>query len=210
MSEFFNLKRGCRQGDAISPYIFILCAEILGKMVRDNEIITGINISGKKFRLSQYADDTQLFLDGTEQSLKETLNVLKLFYLMSGLKINVEKTRAIWIGSLSHSNRQLCKEYKLDWSQGSFKILGVNFTAEVFDIWDVNTEQIYTSIESICKKWSKRKLTLIGRITLIKSLALAKFVHLFLALPNPRGELVKKLENFYGILAQTELKGVLS
>ena len=41
---------------------------------------------------------------------------------MSGLKINVEKTRAIWIGSLSHSNKQLCKEYKLDWSHGSFKI----------------------------------------------------------------------------------------
>ena len=81
--------------------------------------------------LGQCADDTQLFLDGTEQSLKETINVLKLFYLMSGLKINVEKTRAIWIGSLSHSNRQLCKEYKRDWSQGSFKLLGVNFTAEV-------------------------------------------------------------------------------
>ena len=89
----------------------------------------------EKNRLSQYADDTQLFLDGTEQSLKETLNILKLFYLMSGLKINVEKTRAIWIGSLGHSDRQLCKEYNLDWSQGSFKILGVNFTAEVFDIW---------------------------------------------------------------------------
>ena len=76
MSEFFNLKRGCRQGDPISPYIFILCAEILWKMVRENEIITCIKINGKEFRLSQYADDTQLFLDGTEQSLKETLNVL--------------------------------------------------------------------------------------------------------------------------------------
>ena len=95
MSEFFNLKRGCRQGDPISPYIFILSAEILGKMVRENEIITGIKINGKEFRLSQYADDTQLFLDGTEQSLKETPNVLKIFYIMSGLKINVEKTRAI-------------------------------------------------------------------------------------------------------------------
>ena len=95
MSEFFNLKRGCRQGDPISPYIFILCAEILGKMVRENKIITGIKINGKEFRLIQYADDTQLFLDGTEQSLKGTLNVLKIFYLMSGLKINVEKTRAI-------------------------------------------------------------------------------------------------------------------
>ena len=60
----------------------------------------------------------------------------------------------------------------------------------------------------------KKKLTLIGRITIIKSLALAKFVHLFLALPNPPGELVKILEKyfiiFYGILAQIELKGVLS
>ena len=116
---------------------------------------------------------------------------------MSGLKINVEKTRTIWIGSLSHSNRQLSKEYKLDWSQGSFKILGITFTAEVFDKWDVNIEQIHTSIESICKKWSKRKLTLIGRITIIKSLALAKFVYLFLALPNPPRELVKKLEKIF-------------
>ena len=182
-------------------------------MIRENEIITGVNINGKEFRLSQYADDTQIFFDGTEQSLKETLNVLKKFYSMSGLKINVEKTRAIWIGSLSHSNRQLCREYKLDWSQGALKILGVTFSVEVFDIWDVNTEQIYNSIESICKNWSKRKLTLFGRITIIKSLALAKFIHLFLALPNPPVELIKKLEfffiNFFGTLAKIELKEVL-
>ena len=87
MSEFFNLKRVCRQGDPISPYIFILCAEILGKMIRDNDIISGIHINGKEFRLSQYADDTQLFLDGTERSLRETLNILNLFYSMSGLKL---------------------------------------------------------------------------------------------------------------------------
>ena len=197
MSGFFNLKRGCRQGDPISPYIFILCAEILGKMIRDNDIISGIHINGKEFRLSQYADDTQLFLDGTERSLRETLNILNLFYSMSGLKINIEKTRAIWIGALSHSNEQLCKDNKLDWSQGAFKILGVNFSVEVFDIWDLNTGQICNNIEAICKNWSKRKLTLFGRITIIKSLALAKFVHLFLALPNPPGELIKKLEQIF-------------
>ena len=116
ISEFFNLRRGCRQDDPISPYVFILCADILGKMVRDSKSISGIKINEKEFRLSQYADDTQIFLDGTEKSLKETLNILKTFYIMSGIKINVGKTRAIWIGSLSNSNRQLCKEYKLDWS----------------------------------------------------------------------------------------------
>ena len=84
------------------------------------------------------------------------------------------------------------------------------FTAEEFNIWDVNTEKFIKNIEYICKQWSKRKLTLFGRITIIKSLALAKFIHLFLALPNPPGDLVKKLEKkmffliFYGILGLIE------
>ena len=47
MSDFLNLKRGCRQGDPVSPYIFILCAEILGKMLRTHENVKGINLNRK-------------------------------------------------------------------------------------------------------------------------------------------------------------------
>ena len=47
MSNFYGLRRGCRQGDPISPYLFILYAEILGKMVRKNKEIKGISINGK-------------------------------------------------------------------------------------------------------------------------------------------------------------------
>ena len=79
MSDFFNLKRGCRQGDPISPYISILCAEILGKMIRNNKDIKGIKINDKEFKLSQYADDTQLLLDGSEIPLKEALGTLKQY-----------------------------------------------------------------------------------------------------------------------------------
>ena len=134
MSDFLRLKRGCRQGDQILPYIFILCAEILGQMLHNNKILKGINIDNREFLLSQYADDTQVFLDGSEKSLREALMILDTFYKMSGLKINVEKTKAIWIGSLSHSENRLCQRYKLDWTQGPFKILGVVFTTEVFNI----------------------------------------------------------------------------
>ena len=62
-----------------------------------------IPLNNREFLLSQYADDTQIFLDGSEKSLREALLILDTFYKMSGLKINVEKTKAIWIGSLSHS-----------------------------------------------------------------------------------------------------------
>ena len=131
MSDFFYLKQGCRQGDPISPYIFILCAEILGKMIRNNKDIKGIHINNKEFKLSQYADNTQLLLDGSEISLKEALRTLKQYYIMSGLKINVDKTRALWIGSLSNSEKTLCDEYPLDWSQEPLKALGVVLTPSV-------------------------------------------------------------------------------
>ena len=197
LSDFLKLKRGCRQGDPISPYIFILCAEILGKMIRKNEKLKGITINGKEFRLSQYADDTQIFLNGTEESLRETLSVLDMFYHMSGLKINMEKTRAIWIGAHSNSTAQICRNNRLDWSQCPFKILGVTFTTEVFDIWNVNSNEVLIKIENLCKKWAKRKLTIPGRITIIKSLAISKFTHLFLALPNPPEDLIKRLDFFF-------------
>ena len=140
MSEVFNLRRGCRQGDPISPYLFILCAEILGKMIRKNNDIKGIIINDKEYKLSQYADDTQLILDGTEKSLKAALDILKTYYIMSGLKINVDKTRALWIGSSCGSSGKLCEEYALDWSQEPLKILGVTFSPLVFNIWDLNVQ----------------------------------------------------------------------
>ena len=113
---------------------------------------------------------------------------------MSGLDINLEKTRAVWIGSMCKSSKTMCKQFNLDWEQRPIKILGVIFTAEVFDIWDQNSDIILEKINSMIKTWSRRKLILIGRVTIIKSLTLSKFAYLFLALPNPPGSLVKSLE----------------
>ena len=77
------------------------------------------------------------------------------------------------------------------------KILGVTFTTNVYDIWDFNSIDVLNKVKSILTNWSKRKLTLFGRITIIKSLALSKFVSLFLSLPNPPVELIKELEVFF-------------
>ena len=70
-------------------------------MIQKNEKLKGITINGKEFRLSQYADDTQVFLNGTEESLRETLSVLDMFYHMSGLKINIEKKRELYGSELT-------------------------------------------------------------------------------------------------------------
>ena len=58
--QSFRVGRGCRQGDPLSPYLFVLCVEALGQMIRQNKNITGITIHQIQHILSQYADDTQL------------------------------------------------------------------------------------------------------------------------------------------------------
>ena len=197
MSDFFYLQRGCRQGDPISPYIFILCVEVLGQMIRNSKDVKGIVINNKEFKLSQYADDTQMFLDGSESSLKHALIILQKFYQMSGLKINLDKTKALWIGSMCNSTKILCKEFNIDWEQKPLKILGVIFSPLVFDIWEYNLDDVMKKVKNMINVWSKRKLTLIGRVTVIKSLMLSKFAYLFLALPNPPGDLITTLERMF-------------
>ena len=66
---YVRVFRGCRQGDTVSPYIFILCAEIFEKIIRNNYAIHRIIIDNKAYKISQYADDAQLFLNGSENSL---------------------------------------------------------------------------------------------------------------------------------------------
>ena len=98
-SSFFNIYRGCRHGDPLSPYIFILCAEILAHLIRKNDNVKGITVNNKEFLASQYADDTTLILDGSGESIKTCLSISKFYADTSGLHINMEKTRIIWIGS---------------------------------------------------------------------------------------------------------------
>ena len=74
----------------------------MGIRIRQNNNIKGIHIV-KELCLFQYADDTILFLDGTEKSLKSALDLLFQFSKFSGLKPNIGKTKAIWIGSMVES-----------------------------------------------------------------------------------------------------------
>ena len=89
-SPWFCVARGVRQGDPLSPYLYLICAEVLSIMLRQNPNIKGIKMHEKDIMLSQFADDTALYLDGSEQSFVEAVRLLKQFANMSGLNINFE------------------------------------------------------------------------------------------------------------------------
>ena len=98
-TSWFSVNRGCRQGDPISPYLFVLSVEILAIIIRENKNIKGIFIDDIEHKISQFADDAQLLNNGDERTFIETINVIHKFGKLSGLFLNTEKTQAIWLGS---------------------------------------------------------------------------------------------------------------
>ena len=55
-SHWFHVKRDTRHGDVLSPYLFLICAELLASMIRQNENIHGINILDEEILLSKFAE----------------------------------------------------------------------------------------------------------------------------------------------------------
>ena len=127
MSAFLNIERGCRQGDPLSPYLFVICAEFLATKIRKNKTIKGISINNIEFKISQYAYDTSAMLDG---SLNQTLEELSRFSKISGLNINFDKTQLVWIGSEKFSTRSIKAKWKLSWGNNQFKLLGILFNTD--------------------------------------------------------------------------------
>ena len=62
-SAWFDVKGDTRQGDPLSPYLFLICAEIFSQMIQQNKSIQGLKILDEELLASQFADDTTFFLD---------------------------------------------------------------------------------------------------------------------------------------------------
>ena len=183
-----------RQGDPLSPYLFIIGVEILSQAITSNPGIKGVFIEGNQFLLGQYADDTSIFIDGTEKSLKNVFNVLNNFELLSGLCTNYEKTQAVWIGVKRNSNDRIKTNKQLSWTNGNFKVLGVTLNANLSNLIEINFRDKIKECKELLNIWRQRNLTIIGKITIIKSLILSKFNHLFSFLPSPSLKIIKEIE----------------
>ena len=89
--------RGLRQGDPISPYLFLLCAEALSSMLCKAEtagVITGVPTSKKGPKLTHlfFADDSLLFCKANSVEWRRLTKILERYEEASGQKLNKDKT----------------------------------------------------------------------------------------------------------------------
>ena len=194
-SQRFRLERGVRQGDPLSPYLFLLATEILARAITNDKNIKGIEFDNSEILISQLADDTTLFLQNNELSFRSCMKLLDDFANISGLKINYNKTIAIKIGLGEEITYNLGDETNITWqTEGIFSLLGIKYNLNEDDFTKVNYEEKIKDFKKVLNVWTGRKLTIYGKICIIKYLALPKLIHLFSSIPDPTEDIFKQLE----------------
>ena len=147
--------------------------EISANAIRNDITIKGIKIHDKEFKLSQYADDTTAFVSDT----KSAINLFKLlsnFQECSGLEINKSKTEGMWLGA---SRKNTAKPLGIAWPVNFILAPGIYFSYNDEIVYNKNFEQKLIKMKSLLNLWYPRNLTLYGRITILKSLAISKLVY---------------------------------
>ena len=201
-SQFFSIERGVRQGCPLSPYLFIICAELFSCNVRNNSSIKGIQIGDTEYKLSLYADDTTIFVDGKETTINNALTSLHRFGRCSGLKVNFSKSKAYKIGSLRDKNITYTLVNQISWCRGPIEMLGVRIPLDdKHDISELNYIPKIDLMRGVFNTWQQRNLSLAGRITIAQCLGLSMVTYLASVLPDPPETIFKEIDSlFFGFI----------
>ena len=81
---YFNLEQGARQGDPLSPYLFILCLKTLFIQIKDDKSIRGFKFGKIEIKLTSSADDVTFLVKDT-QSLRKILRLIKQYGIFPSL-----------------------------------------------------------------------------------------------------------------------------
>ncbi|KAL0449049.1 UNVERIFIED_CONTAM: putative mitochondrial protein [Sesamum latifolium] len=170
---FLRPERGLRQGDPLSPYLFLLCAEAFSGLIRKAEsegTIEGVAVSRTAPSVSHllFADDMLIFCQATKEALSNLQLVLTSFEAASGLMINKEKSAMVFSSNVESGSRAALANF-----------LGVTVALKhdrylgLPTVTGRSKKELFKEIkERIWKKlntWSSKQLSQAGRAVLLKT-----------------------------------------
>ena len=170
----FKLNRGCKQGDPISSAIFILAIEILCEKLRNSPTLKGLSYKTGNILLSLFADDMTIFLEHSEEQLREAIKIINDFKKLSGLEIQLQKTQITIFGK-KPENINICPEIKLQ-RRSDFKLLGIQFDVDK-DITKEEEEKLIEKVKTKAKHWQYRFITPMGKCDAARSFLMSQLNH---------------------------------
>ena len=184
-TKYFPLEAGTRQGDPLSPYLFILVIEVLTSMVRQNDNIQGLQIEDRQIKQCIFADDCTFFLSNI-RSFDFLLKDIQAFSKFSLLNVNSLKSEIAWIGSERHNQSKVGPFQWVNLNENAIKILGINFTYNPELAVKLNFENKVTQFGTLLNLWKSRNLTIYGRCQVLKSLAMPKLFYICNVMVPPK------------------------
>ncbi|GJR17489.1 RNA-directed DNA polymerase, eukaryota, reverse transcriptase zinc-binding domain protein [Tanacetum coccineum] len=170
-TEEFQFFRGLKQGDPLSPFLFILIMESLHisfQRVVDAGLFTGIKINSM-VNLSHlfYADDAIFLGQWSELNIDSLVRVLDCFFRASGLRINMCKSKIMGVnvedGMVKNAASKLgCLVLKTPFTYLGTKV-GGNMSRK--QAW----KEVVDKVLSRLSRWKMKLLSIGGRLTLLKS-----------------------------------------
>ncbi|KAL5550481.1 hypothetical protein UlMin_000657 [Ulmus minor] len=194
----FGASRGLRQGDPLSPFLFILVADILGRMM-DKAVsigeVKGFKVGREEVVVShlQFADDTLFLLDPDQSNIQKVHTILNFFSMCSGLKINMNKSSLAGIHMEDEEVMALAAVVGCEKGSSPMKYLGLPLggNPNSTEFWNPVVEKVGKRLDG----WKKSVLSKGGRLTMIQSVLSSipiYFMSLF-KLPNGVAALLEKM-----------------
>lgn len=200
---------GLRQGDPVSPMIFILIMEPLHRLFQiavDRGILSPLASLGVLQRLSMFADDVMIFLKPWDNDLHACAALLRLFGEVSGLRVNLRKSAALPIRCTTET--MLVVDI-LGCPAGTYpcKYLGLPLTLR-----KQTAAQLKGLVDQLAKclpKWKAANMPKSGRLLLVQSVLWAIPIHAMMALDIPMETLLEMEKICRGFLwsAQAQANG---
>uniref|UniRef100_A0A670JM19 Reverse transcriptase domain-containing protein n=1 Tax=Podarcis muralis TaxID=64176 RepID=A0A670JM19_PODMU len=178
VTEEIPIEKGTRQGCPISPLLFITVLEVLLNMIRGDQLVKGVQVGARNYKLRAFADDLVLTLQQPDTSTKRVLELIEIFGQVAGFKLNKQKTKVL------EKNLTMAEKEKFQSETGlvitkKVKYLGVNLTSKNVNLFKDNYDKCWTEVKKDLEIWSRLRLSLLGRIAVIKMNVLPIMLFLF-------------------------------
>nr|GFA38136.1 reverse transcriptase domain, reverse transcriptase zinc-binding domain protein [Tanacetum cinerariifolium] len=167
-----KMERGLRQGDPLSLFLFLIVAEALQVMCIEacnKGISRGLYLAdeGVNISLLQYADDTLFFGEWSKSNALHLVHILDYFHDVSGLKINLEKSRLFGIGIPLEDVVNVARAISCTHDSLPFTYLGLPVRKKLRKVkaWS----EVIDRFSKCLATWKSKLLSIRGRLTLVKS-----------------------------------------